>query len=309
MVNQILKSFKTRNVMAKEKLTDEYQSNLSNDEMVELAKQQHATKQVSDYKFPTEVVDLPSKGLVYPEDNPLASGKVEMKYMTAKEEDILTTQSYIKDGSVLDRLFQSLIIGNGEGAPIKYIDLTTGDKNAVMIAARVLGYGKDYKVEIQDPFSDNKQEEVIDLTQFEAADYDGKNQTELHKNEFEYELPKSKRKITFMAMTESKERKVKHQIKDLEKKQRKLKDVTSRELTTRLKNMILSVDGESDTSLINSFVDNELFAIDSQALRNYINEVVPDMDLNYEFVSEETGERREMLLPMDVTFFWPSSKL
>ena len=295
--------------MAKEKLTDEYQSNLSNDEMVELAKQQHATKQVSDYKFPTEVVDLPSKGLVYPEDNPLASGKVEMKYMTAKEEDILTTQSYIKDGSVLDRLFQSLIIGNGDGVPIKYIDLTTGDKNAVMIAARVLGYGKDYKVEIQDPFSDNKQEEVIDLTQFEATDYDGKNQTELHKNEFEYELPKSKRKITFMAMTESKERKVKHQIKDLEKKQRKLKDATSRELTTRLKNMILSVDGESDTATINSFVDNELFAIDSQSLRNYINEVVPDMDLNYEFVSEETGERREMLLPMDVTFFWPSSKL
>jgi len=295
--------------MAKEKLTDEYQSNLSNDEMVELAKQQHATKQVSDYKFPTEVVDLPSKGLVYPEDNPLASGKVEMKYMTAKEEDILTTQSYIKDGSVLDRLFQSLIIGNGDGVPIKYIDLTTGDKNAVMIAARVLGYGKDYKVEIQDPFSDNKQEEVIDLTQFEATDYDGKNQTELHKNEFEFELPKSKRKITFMAMTESKERKVKHQIKDLEKKQRKLKDATSRELTTRLKNMILSVDGESDTATINSFVDNELFAIDSQALRNYINEVVPDMDLNYEFVSEETGERREMLLPMDVTFFWPSSKL
>jgi hypothetical protein len=73
--------------------------------------------------------------------------------------------------------------------------------------------------------------------------------------------------------------------------------------------MILSVDGDSDTATINSFVDNELFAIDSQSLRNYINEVVPDMDLNYEFVSEETGERREMLLPMDVTFFWPSSKL
>jgi hypothetical protein len=309
MVNQILKSFKTRSVMSKEKLTDEYQSNLSNDEMVELAKKQYETKQVSDYKFPTEIVDLPSKGLVYSKENPLSSGKVEMKYMTAKEEDILTTQSYIKDGTVLDRLFQSLILGNGDGVPIKYIDLTTGDKNAIMIAARVLGYGKDYKVEIQDPFSDNKQEEVIDLTQFEAADYDGKNQIELHKNEFEYELPKSKRKITFMAMTESKERKVKHQIKDLEKKQRKLKDATSRELTTRLKNMILSVDGESDTATINSFVDNELFAIDSQALRNYINEVVPDMNLNYEFVSDETGERREMLLPMDVTFFWPSSKL
>jgi hypothetical protein len=73
--------------------------------------------------------------------------------------------------------------------------------------------------------------------------------------------------------------------------------------------MILSVDGEGDTATIKNFVDNELFALDSQSLRAYINEVVPDMDLNYEFVSEETGERREMLLPMDVTFFWPSSKL
>jgi hypothetical protein len=295
--------------MSKEKLQDDYQSNVSNEEMIEIAKQQYEQKQVSDYKFPTEIVDLPSKGLIYPKENPLSTGKVEMKYMTAKEEDILTTQSYIKDGSVLDRLFQSLIVSNGEGAPIKYVDLTTGDKNSVMIAARVLGYGKDYKVEVDDPYSDNKQEEVIDLTQFVANDYDGKNQTELNKNEFEYELPKSKRKITFIAMTESKERKVKHQVKELERKQRKLKDVTSRELTTRLKNMIISVDGESDTATIKNFVDNELFALDSQALRNYINEVVPDMDLNYEFVSEETGERREMLLPMDVTFFWPSSKL
>jgi len=264
---------------------------------------------MADSKFPSEIIDLPSEGKLYPEGHPLKEGKVEVKYMTAKEEDILTTQSYIKDGTVLDRLFQSLIIGNGDGTPIKYIDLTTGDKNAVMIAARVLGYGKDYKVEIQDPFSDNKQTETIDLTQFESIDYDGKNQTELHKNEFEFELPKSKRKITFMAMTESKERKVKHQVKELERKQRKLKDATSRELTTRLKNMILSVDGEGDTATIKNFVDNELFALDSQSLRAYINEVVPDMDLNYEFVSEETGERREMLLPMDVTFFWPSSKL
>ena len=295
--------------MSKENLTDEYQSNLSNDEMVELAKKQYETKQVSDYKFPTELVDLPSKGLIYPKDNPLSSGKVEMKYMTAKEEDILTTQSYIKDGTVLDRLFQSLIIGNGDGTPIKYIDLTTGDKNAVMIAARVLGYGKDYKVEIQDPFTDNKQEEVIDLTQFENSEYDGSNQTELHKNEFEFELPKSKRKITFQAMTESKERKVKHQIKAIEKASRKTKDVTSRELTTRLKNMILSVDGESDETIIKNFVDNELFALDSQSLRAYINDIIPDIDLTYEFVSEETGERREMLLPMDAGFFWPSSKL
>jgi hypothetical protein len=286
-------------------LQDDYK--MSNEDMVNQAKQQYETNQVRDYKFPTEIIELPSKGLLYPKENPLSSGKVEMKYMTAKEEDILTTQSYIKDGSVLDRLFQSLIISNGEGHPIKYVDLVTGDKNAIMIAARVLGYGKDYEVEIEDPFSGKKQKDVIDLTQFENKEYDGSSQVELHKNEFEFTLPRSGRKITFMAMTESKERKVKHQIEELARANRKLKDDTSRELTTRLKNMILSVDGETEQKVINHFVDNELFAVDSKAFRAYINEVVPDVDLMYEFVSEETGGRREMVLPMDVTFFWPKS--
>ena len=291
--------------MAKEKLQDEYP--ISDKDMVQKAIQQHETKEVRDYKFPTEVIDLPSKGLIYEKDNPLSTGKVEMKYMTAKEEDILTTQSYIKDGTVLDRLFQSLIIGNGEGEPIKYVDLVTGDKNAIMIAARVLGYGKDYKVEIDDPSQPGtKQKETIDLTQFENKSYDGSNQVEPHKNEFEFTLPVSGRKITFMAMTESRERKVKHQVEALKKANRKLKDMTSRELTTRMKNMILSVDGSEEQKDINHFVDNELFAVDSKALRAYINESVPDIDLTFEFVSEETGEEREMQLPMDVAFFWPS---
>ena len=294
--------------MSKEKLQDEYSSNISNDEMVELAKQQYERKQVSDYKFPTEIIELPSKGLVYPKDNPLSVGKIEMKYMTAKEEDILTTQSYIKDGSVLDRLFQSLIISNGEGASVKYVDLVAGDKNAIMVSARILGYGKDYEVEIDDPTSPGvKQEETIDLTQFENKEYDGSAQIELHKNEFKFTLPNSNREVTFMAMTESKERKVKHQVEEAKKAGRKSRDLTSRDLTIRLKNMILSVDGDYDTKSINHFVDNELFAVDSKALRGYMNEVVPDIDLTYEFISEESGERRDMLLPMDVGFFWPKS--
>ncbi len=286
-------------------LQDDYK--MSNEDMIQQAKQQYEVNQVRDYKFPTEIIELPSRGLLYSKDNPLSSGKVEMKYMTAKEEDILTTQSYIKDGSVLDRLFQSLIVSNGEGQPIKYVDLVTGDKNAIMVAARVLGYGKDYEVEIEDPFSGKKQKDVIDLTQFENKEYDGSAQVELHKNEFEFTLPRSGRKITFMAMTESKERKVKHQIEELARANRKLKDDTSRELTTRLKNMILSVDGETEQKVINHFVDNELFAVDSKAFRAYINEVVPDVDLMYEFVSEETGGRREMVFPMDTSFFWPKS--
>ena len=286
-------------------LQDDYK--LSDTELAAQLRQQHEVKQVSDYKFPTEIIELPSRGLIYPKDNPLSSGKIEMKYMTAKEEDILTTQSYIKDGSVLDRLFQSLIISNGEGQPIKYVDLVTGDKNAIMIAARVLGYGKDYEVEVTDPFTGKQQKETIDLTQFENKEYDGSAQIELHKNEFELELPQSKRKVTFMVMTESKERKVKHQVEELKKANRKIKDETSRDMTTRLKNLIVSVDDDVDQKVINNFVDNELFAVDSRALRDYIGKVAPDIDLNWEFISEETGERRDMLLPMEVTFFWPST--
>ena len=294
--------------MSKEKLQDDYKNPVSAADMVELAKQQYEQKKVSDYKFPTEIVDLPSKGLVYPKDSALSSGKVEMKYMTAKEEDILTTQSYIKDGSVLDRLFQSLIISNGDGTPIKYVDITLGDKNAIMIAARILGYGKDYEVEIDDPTQPGTmQKEVIDLTQFESTEYDGSGQTELHKNEYEFELPQSKRKVTFQALTESKERKIKHQLEAQRKASRKLNDKTDKQLTIRLKNTIVSVDGDTEQTTINHFVENELFAADSRALRTHINKVVPDVDLTYEFISDETGEGRDMLLPMGLGFFWPQS--
>ena len=285
-------------------LQDDYK--MSDAELAAQIRQQHEVKQVSDYKFPTEIIELPSRGLIYSKDNPLSGGKIEMKYMTAKEEDILTTQSYIKDGSVLDRLFQSLIISNGEGQPIKYVDLVIGDKNAIMIAARILGYGKDYRVEVNDPFSNNVQEEDIDLTQFENKDYDGSAQLELHKNEFEFKLPQSKRTVTFMILTESKDRKIKHELEDLKKANRKLKNETTPELTTRLKHSILSVDGDYDLKVIRNFVDNELFAFDSKALRNHIRDVSPDIDLTWEFVSEETGEGREMSLPIDLTFFWPN---
>ena len=286
-------------------LTDDYQQ--SNKEVVESIKQAYETQKLKEHNFPTEIIELPSRGLIYSKDNPLSSGKVELKYMTAKEEDILTTQSYIKDGSVLDKLFQSLIVSNGNGEPIKYVDLSVGDKNAIMIASRILGYGKDYEVEITDPFTNKKQKESIDLTQFENKPYDGSAQVELNKNEFEFELPASKRKITFMAMTESKERKVKYDLEELKRVNKKLKDDVSRELTTRLKTIILSVDGEYNQQKINNFVDNELFARDSKELRKYINEVIPDINLMYDFISDETGERREMSLPMDVSFFWLST--
>ena len=108
------------------------------------------------FNLPTEVIELPSKGLLYPEGHPLAEGKVEVKYMTAKEEDILTNQNYIKNGSVIDRLLQSLIV-----TKFDYNDLLTGDKNAIMIAARILAYGAKYDVTY------NGVDQEIDLTTLE----------------------------------------------------------------------------------------------------------------------------------------------
>ena len=109
---------------------------------------------MSELKFPTEEVELPSKGLIYPKDNPLSSGKIEIKYMTAKEEDILTNQNYIKQGTVIDKLLKSLVV-----TKINHDDLIVGDKNAILIASRILGYGKDYD------FTYNGEPVTVDLTE------------------------------------------------------------------------------------------------------------------------------------------------
>jgi len=108
------------------------------------------------FTLPTETIELPSKGLIYPSDNPLSSGTVEIKYMTAKEEDILTNQNYIANGSVLDKLLKSLIVSD-----INYNDLLIGDKNAIMVSARILGYGAEYR------FNYDNVEEVVDLSKLE----------------------------------------------------------------------------------------------------------------------------------------------
>ena len=141
------------------------------------------------FQFPTETIELPSKGLIYPEDNPLSSGTVEMKYMTAKEEDILSNQSYIQNGTVIDKLLQSLVVSK-----INYNDLIVGDKNAIMIAARVLGYGKDYEFEY-------KGESVsVDLSVLENRLFDESSITR-GVNEFAFTLPQSGTSLTFKLLT------------------------------------------------------------------------------------------------------------
>jgi len=253
---------------------------------------------VKELKFPTETIDLPSRGLLYPKGSPLSAGTIEVKYMTAKEEDILTSQNLIKNGTVIDVLLKNLIV-----SPINYDDLLVGDKNAIMIAARVLAYGKDYEVELTSPTSGDKQKEVIDLTQFELKEFDPEIFNE-GENLFSFKLPASKRTIEFKLLTHGDEKKIQSEIKANKKMRNRINGV-SPELSTRLKFMLVSVDGEHDRVTIGKFVDDEFLSRDSLAFREYMNEISPDIDLTHTYYDENTGEEHDVQLPMTVQFFWP----
>jgi len=251
-------------------------------------------EQVTKFKFPTEVVELPSKGLIYPKDNPLSSGKVEMKYMTAKEEDILTNQNYISKGIVLDKLIESLLVSK-----IDINDIVLGDKNALLIACRVLGYGKDYKFRGYSSNTQQLEDFTVDLTTLEDKALDPKNLKEEGVNEFDFELPHSKTQITFKILTHGDEKKIDREIQGLQKIQ---KDNVP-EVSTRLKYLITSVDGDREKKTIREFVDNYLLARDSRSLREEVRRISPDVNLIY------TGEGAEegINIPVNLSFFWPDA--
>jgi len=240
---------------------------------------------MSEIKMPTEEVVLPSKGLLYPEDNVLSKGVIQIKYMTAKEEDILTNQNYIQKGTVLDKLLESLIVTEG----VKVDDLIVGDKNAALIAARVLGYGSDYK------FTFMGKEQNVNLAELENKYFDESKITK-GRNEFEFELPHSQNKITFRILDGHAEKKLNREIEGL----KRTGNGTAPELTTRLKYIITSVEGDNDQKAVRDFVDNYLLARDSRALREYIKQVQPDVDLTFR---SDSGE--EATIPINLSFFWP----
>lgn len=240
---------------------------------------------MSEFKLPTETIELPSKGLLYAENSELAKGTVEIKYMTAREEDILTNQSYIKNGTVLDKLMKSVIVTN-----INYDDLLIGDKNAIMIASRVLGYGGKYIFE----YKGETQELDLSLVENKKINIDLFNN---RKNEFEFTLPFSKNYITFKLLSHKDEQNITRELEGL----KKINKNNSPELSTRLKYMITSVEGKRDTKDIRDFVDNYLLAKDSRSLREYIKEIQPDVDLT--FFPDGSSDR--VNIPIGLSFFWP----
>ena len=223
-------------------VNDNYPKNnsaeLTDAQLKEFALQQHKQQEVKTSKFPTEIIELPSKGYFYPEGSALASGK-------------------------------------------------------------------EYEVEITDPFSpDDKQKLVIDLTEIKPKEYDFESIIP-HQVEFEVSLPVSKRSLTFQLMTHGLEQKIRAEVKGNVKSAKSTG--IDKELSTRMKYMITSVDGNRERSYINSFVENEFFAGDAKFVRDEIKKRTPDMDMTFTFISNVTGDSQEMEVPMDVSFFWPKS--
>ena len=258
------------------------------------------TDTIQKIEYPSEVVDLPSKGWFYDQSSPLASGKIDIKYMTAKEEDILTSQNLIKKGVVLDKLLEQLIVTPG----VKLDDILVGDKNAIFISARVLAYGKDYKIKFKDPSTGDDVEDTIDLTKLNAKEYDFDSATR-GENIFSFTLPHSEKVVHWKLLTHSDEQAIDAELKGM-KKFTKNKNETS-EVTTRLKYVIKALDGDEDRARIKSFVDKELLARDSLAFREHIKENTPDLDMTFNFESEDTGYEERMTIPLGVDFFYPST--
>ncbi len=252
------------------------------------------------FDFPTEIVDLPSGGKMYTEGHPLSKGTVEIKYMTAKEEDILASQNLIRKGVVLDKLFESVVVEEG----LDIGDIFIGDKNAILLATRILGYGPEYKAEVIDPSSGEPQEVQIDLSKIQIKDLDSSKLNS--ENKYDFELPISKKKIVFKLLTHKDEGDINAEIQALQRLQKKGSEPISQEVSTRLRYMIQEVDGNTDRGFINNWVKNNLLARDSRALRNYVRDISPDLDLTFHFISDITGEEEALDIPFGVGFFYPS---
>lgn len=244
------------------------------------------------FTVPTEVIELPSQGKIYDTSNHLSSGSVEMKYMTAKEEDILTNVNLLRQGTAIDKMMQSLI-----KSPINYEDLTLGDRNALFISARILAYGKDYSFSYRN--SSGEDEKVtVDLQQLKYKDVD--LSVFNNSNEIEFLLPYSKNTVTFKVLTVNDDKKIDEEIKGL----KKTLNQEAGQLSMRLKYQILSVNGDRSTKTIRDFVDKALLSRDSLELRKQIAAVTPDIDTTVTFTLK-SGEEVTTDMPMSGEFFFP----
>jgi hypothetical protein len=246
-------------------------------------------------KFPTEIINLPSKGLLYPKDNILSQGKIEMMYMTARHEDILTNENYLKQGIAIDKLLQALIVDK-----IDLDSLLLCDKNALIIASRILGYGEEYNVPFYNPLTKENDNITVNLSKLKERELDVNKIITEGVNEFEFITPTTNTKLTFKLLTHGDEMRIEEEMKGL----KKLFPQNSYEVTTQLKHTILSVNGSRNPKDVRDYIDNYLVAKDSNAFRKYVQELSPEIELKFDY--DKNGYTKEGIpFRIGLDFFWP----
>lgn len=252
--------------------------------------------QKQEVKYPTEIIPLPTKGWFYSEGNPLSSGEIEIKQMTAKEEDILANQDLIKKGKVLDKLLESLVVNKD----IKIADILVPDKNAIFIAIRRLAYGDDYPVSITCPQCNAQNKVKINLAElnFKPFNFDDHQKGQ---NSFVFKAP-SGLELTYKLLCQVDELSIDAELVQL----KRISKDSSSDLTTRLKYLITAVNGNTDRQTIRKFVDSAQFsAKDSLALRKHMREHNPDIDMAFDFKCNECSYERRSDVPIGASFLWP----
>jgi hypothetical protein len=252
------------------------------------------------FVIPTEFVELPSKGRYYAENHPLHNAEVvEIKHMTAKEEDLLTSQALLKKGVALERVMKNLVVNKR----INPQSLLTGDRNALMIAARISGYGADYTPTVKCPSCNASQETYFNL--HDVAITEGETKAELGVKEtedghFTVRLPKTKCEVTFRLLNGSHEKILLQQVENARK--RKKEEQT---ITRQLSLITVAVNGNDSPEAIEYFVNN-VPSIDALHLRTVYKLATPNVDLTQTFSCENCGHEQDMEVPLTADFFWPN---
>ena len=250
------------------------------------------------FDIPVESIPLPSRGLVYSSDSPLhLCETVDVKAMTAREEDILTSRALIKKGTVITELIKSCLVDKR----IDVSSMLSGDRNALMVALRITGYGADYNVEVECPSCQTKSKQTFNLSDLEIKPLNLSPAVE-NQNLFEVTLPVTKKVVRFKFLTGADE----EELLAIQERKKKVGGLTDTLVTTRLQFSIQSIDGKTDKNLISSFI-RSMPARDSLTLRQIIDQNEPGIDMKSYMDCPSCSESSEVRIPLGAGFFWPDS--
>lgn len=251
------------------------------------------------WEIPFETVPIPSKGIIYSPDTDLyCLESIQIKAMTAKEEDILASQALIKEGSVITNLIRSCVVNKS----IDPANMISGDRNALMVSIRITGYGPEYPYTYECLNCGHKNNLVARLDELPIKRLKI-SPIEQGKNEFEFMLPVTKKKVTFKFLTELED---KDRLAASKFMASKFKSKVQNSVTSFLEWSILSVDGITDKNKIKHFVMN-MPAYDSKSLRKFITSNEPGMDMRHSFSCANCEQENEVYFPITSEFFWPTT--